>query len=229
MARIRTIKPDFFRHEGLFELERVSGLPVRIAFAGLWTAADREGRFAWAPKALKLDCLPYDEVDFARVLDTLINGGFIVRYEVAGKFYGCIPSWKEHQHVNQREAESKIPEPSPTDVDDARARTCMHVTARGEGKGREGKGTVKTADAVSPNYQFEGSVIKLSPEHYRKWQKSFGNIDLEAELRSRDDWLSTRDDPNERQNWFISTSNHLTNRNAKAKQSREGPRVDPRL
>jgi hypothetical protein len=54
MARIRTVKPDLFRHEGLFDAERASGLPLRIAFAGLWTAADREGRFAWSPRTLKL-------------------------------------------------------------------------------------------------------------------------------------------------------------------------------
>lgn len=71
MARIRTIKPEFFRHAGLFDLEQETGLPLRVAFAGLWTAADREGRFAWKPRELKLDCLPFDLVDFSRVLDAL--------------------------------------------------------------------------------------------------------------------------------------------------------------
>ena len=42
MARIRTIKPEFFRHADLYEAERETGLPLRLAFAGLWTAADRE-------------------------------------------------------------------------------------------------------------------------------------------------------------------------------------------
>ena len=45
MARIRTIKPEFFRHEGLYELEQETGFAIRVAFAGLWTACDREGRF----------------------------------------------------------------------------------------------------------------------------------------------------------------------------------------
>jgi hypothetical protein len=64
MARIRTIKPEFFRHADLYEAEKETGLPLRLAFAGLWTAADREGRFKWRPRELKLDCLPHDEVDF---------------------------------------------------------------------------------------------------------------------------------------------------------------------
>jgi hypothetical protein len=140
MARIRTIKPEFFRHEVLFEAEQQTGLPLRVAYAGLFTAADREGRFKWAPRALKLDCLPYDEVDFAAVLDALVTAGFIVKYAIDGESYGAIPSWKAHQHVNLKEKDSDIPPPAP-------AGTCRHqtrpVNSRGEGKGREreGKGT----------------------------------------------------------------------------------------
>ena len=33
MARIRTIKPDFFRHYDLYQAEKETGLPVRLAFA----------------------------------------------------------------------------------------------------------------------------------------------------------------------------------------------------
>lgn len=111
MARIRTIKPEFFRHEGLFELERETGLPVRLAFAGLWSASDREGRFKWSPKTLKLDCLPFDECDFSRVLDALWTRGFIVKYESSGREFGHIPSWHEHQVINNRESESTLPAP----------------------------------------------------------------------------------------------------------------------
>ena len=53
MARIRTIKPEFFRHLELYELERDSGLPIRIAFAGLFTVCDREGVFRWKAHELK--------------------------------------------------------------------------------------------------------------------------------------------------------------------------------
>ena len=92
MARIRTIKPDFFRHEGLFEAERETGLPLRVAFAGLFPVADREGRFRWRPRQLKLDVLPFDDVDFARVLDALRTRGFIVHYTSGAEQYGVIPS-----------------------------------------------------------------------------------------------------------------------------------------
>jgi hypothetical protein len=90
LARIRTIKPEFFRHADLYEAEKETGLPLRLAFAGLWTAADREGRFKWRPRELKLDCLPHDDVDFSRVLDALTTRGWLVRYAVDGVEYGAI-------------------------------------------------------------------------------------------------------------------------------------------
>jgi hypothetical protein len=39
MARIRTIKPEFFRHGGLFDAEIETGLPLRVAFAGFGAPA----------------------------------------------------------------------------------------------------------------------------------------------------------------------------------------------
>jgi hypothetical protein len=139
MARIRTIKPEFFRHGALFDAERASGFPLRLAYAGLWTAADREGRFRWQPRALKLDCLPYDDCDFSAVLAALAGAGLIVKYESGGEMFGHIPSWTKHQVINQREAQSKIPPPSNQVQVQAQARTETHVRAHGE-KEREREG-----------------------------------------------------------------------------------------
>jgi hypothetical protein len=153
MARIRSIKPDFFRHEGLFEAEKATGFPLRVAFAGLWTAADREGRFRWSPRALKLDCLPYDDIDFSRVLDALATRGFIVRYRVDGTDYGLIPAFAKHQVINNRESPSSLPEPTEEPHALTREARVEHasptplVQDQGEGKGKEGKGNASDADA----------------------------------------------------------------------------------
>jgi hypothetical protein len=112
-TRIRSVKPEFFRHSGLFTLEQQTRLPIRLAFEGLWIVADREGRFRWKPEDLKHDVLPYDEVDFGTVMEELRRAGFIVQYEADGKVYGYIPTWKEHQVVNHREGASKLPDPDP--------------------------------------------------------------------------------------------------------------------
>jgi hypothetical protein len=111
MPRIRTIKPQFFKHEGLYDAEVSSGFPLRLAFAGLWTCCDREGRFPWRPRMLKTEIMPYDSVDFAAVLDCLADYGFIVRYNVGGETYGYVPTFTKHQVINNREQDSSIPAP----------------------------------------------------------------------------------------------------------------------
>jgi hypothetical protein len=92
VGRIRTIKPDLFHHSDLFDLEQETGLPIRLAWIGLFTCCDRDGRFKWRVRELKLQVLPYDTVDFSRVLDALVTRGFIVRYAIGTDVYGYIPS-----------------------------------------------------------------------------------------------------------------------------------------
>ena len=114
--RIRTVKPEFFTHEAIFEAEHKSGLPLRLAFIGLWCAADREGKLRWQPRRLGIQILPYDGIDFTRVMDALCDHGFLEK-SANGEFVR-IPSFLNHQCINQREAQSTIP-------DDAF--TCTHV------------------------------------------------------------------------------------------------------
>lgn len=157
--RIRTVKPDFFTHERLFDAEREANLPLRLAFIGLWCAADREGRFRWEPRRLGVQILPYDGVDFSRVLDALATRGFVVRYASPEGVFGCIPSFLKHQVINNREAESQLP-PPPTKTtetlalsrdDDAcptREEREDHASKE-EGKGREGNKEGKEGESVA--------------------------------------------------------------------------------
>jgi hypothetical protein len=105
------IRPAFFKHGELYDAERETGLPIRVAFAGLWTVADRAGRFAWKPRDIKPDVLPHDPVDFAEVLDALHAHGFVTRYRVGGKDYGAIPGWEKQQPVHKTEQPSTLPGP----------------------------------------------------------------------------------------------------------------------
>lgn len=159
MARIRTVKPELFRHETLYEAEIKTRLPLRLSYIGLFTACDREGRFKWKPKTLKLDVLPYDDVDFSRVLDALVTHGFIVKYEFKSDEFGCIPTWSQHQVINNRESTSLLPslEESTTCTRDPRvndASVTPLVHTQGEGKGREGKrkGNKEGAIVTRPDF-----------------------------------------------------------------------------
>jgi hypothetical protein len=147
--RIRTIKPEFFHHEGLFEAEMETKLPLRVAFAGLWCIADREGRFKWEPRRIGVQVLPYDGVDFSRVLDALTTRGFVLKYRVGDACFGWIPSFLKHQVINNRESESVLPDPDgnieeiPANTEESDASATREPredhACRKEGKGREGK------------------------------------------------------------------------------------------
>lgn len=111
-GRIRTIKPEFFTHEELFDLESALGLPVRIAFVGLWCYADREGRFEWRPRRLRACILPYEDIlCFDRILDGLAAKGFVTKYAVDGVDYGVIDGFCAHQRPSREEPPSNIPAP----------------------------------------------------------------------------------------------------------------------
>lgn len=111
MPRKRVVDPRFFKDWELFEAEQKAGLPLRLAYEGLWAVADREGRFSWKPREIKLDVLPFDEVDFGAVMEALSAARFICHYEVEGKGYGYIPNFKRYQPIHPREAASTIPPP----------------------------------------------------------------------------------------------------------------------
>lgn len=156
MARIRTIKPEFFTSSDIFNLTPLS----RLFYVYLWCEADREGRLKWDVDALKIRCLPKDDCDINALADELLGRELIVIYEVDGKEYAEIPSFKHHQVINNREAESIL----PARVKDA----CTRGSGEGrkEGKGKEGKGTrVDNAPDVS--------AMELPPEinktSWREW------------------------------------------------------------
>lgn len=109
MPRIRTVKPEIALHEGLYELEAETGLPIRFSWCMLFCHCDREGRFEWRPRRLGTQILPYDGIDFARVLDAWATRGFVRCYRVGDRWIGEIPTFRRHQVINNRESDSELP------------------------------------------------------------------------------------------------------------------------
>ncbi len=105
MARIRTIKPDFFTSEDIVSLSPLA----RLLFIATWLEADREGRFVWRPKNLKLRYLPGDNCDIDALTEELLDAGLVATYGANGQTYAEIPSFTRHQVINNRESESTIP------------------------------------------------------------------------------------------------------------------------
>jgi hypothetical protein len=107
MARARNIKPGFFMNEILAEIDPLG----RILFAGLWTIADREGRLEDRPKKIKAEILPYDNCNIEKLLQSLSDKNFIIRYEVSGQKYIAIVNFSKHQNPHIKEPASSIPAP----------------------------------------------------------------------------------------------------------------------
>jgi hypothetical protein len=104
MSRIRSVKPDFFRHEGLQDLEKENpGKYPMFVFEGLWTKCDRQGIFEWRPRLIKLDILPFLDFEMEKTLKILETAGYIQKYTVDEKEYGIIPTFKKHQGITRAE------------------------------------------------------------------------------------------------------------------------------
>ena len=136
MARIRTIKPEFFRHELLQDLEEKHGkLKPMLVFEGLWTVCDKNGVFEWRPRQLKLDILPFLSFNMEDSLNLLTNNGFIHRYEVDGKTYGIIMTFADHQRITGTEAKAEGKHPLP-DMETLRKQQGNTEEADGQQLGR---------------------------------------------------------------------------------------------
>lgn len=117
MARARNIKPGFFTHDGLAELDPL----VRLLFIGLWTVADRAGRIEDRPKRIKAEVMPYDDCDVDEMLDALHDAGFILRYRAGDVAAIQIVKWEKHQNPHIKESESTIPAPDMHGADTVQA------------------------------------------------------------------------------------------------------------
>jgi hypothetical protein len=136
MSRSRNIKPGFFKNEVLAQLP----FWQRLLFIGLWTVADRAGRFEDRPLRIKMELFPADDVDINAGLQALHDSGFILRYLCNGMKYCQVIAWAKHQNPHCKEVESTIPSP------------CEHGTS-----------TVPAPEIPTPAALIPDSLIPDSP------------------------------------------------------------------
>jgi hypothetical protein len=168
MARIRTIKPDFFTSEDIVLLSPLA----RLFYIALWCEADKEGRFAWKPKTFKLRYFPGDNCDIDALADELLNARLVMLYEGATLAY--IPSFGKHQHINPRESASVLPDPN-TAPKRTRAPRVADASPREEDAqgGREGKGSINPLPLLgvgATDPPADPKVHEFPPGFDRFWQ-----------------------------------------------------------
>jgi hypothetical protein len=109
VARIRTIKPDFFTSLTIADLP----IEARLTFIGLWTHVDDEGRCVDDTRLVRSAIWPLDDrglADIDKDLDCLGDKGLIRRYSIGGRRYLAVTGWSEHQRIS-KPTRSKLPAP----------------------------------------------------------------------------------------------------------------------
>lgn len=177
MARIRTIKPEFWRNE---QLSAISAEACLLA-VGLLNHCDDEGYFNANPKLVEADVFPLRELSGKTtvLIQELVGIGYINLFSGSdGKTYGHIVSFERHQVINKKKPSiikdlCELPYEYGTDT-----------VAVPIGKERNGKGTGKErngnddADAAFDDFwnAYDKKVAKPAAE--KAWKKIKPDDDL---------------------------------------------------
>jgi hypothetical protein len=104
MARIRTIKPEFWTDEKIVQLP----FECRLVFIGLWNFCDDDGYLHDQPERLRMQIMPADDIDFALILDLLVSADLVERHEMIDGSYALhVPHFCDHQRISHA-TKSKI-------------------------------------------------------------------------------------------------------------------------
>lgn len=124
MARIRSVKPEFFD-----DYEFISQLPrdIRLYYVALWVrCCDDRGVLPDVPPWIAKETFPYDPDITPAVIEEwnrrLIELGRLVPYEVNGKRYLCVWHFLDHQKIDRPSKNTVHPIPPEWKFDDARWR-----------------------------------------------------------------------------------------------------------
>mgnify|MGYP003483570330 FL=1 len=145
MARIRTIKPEFWVDE------KLAKLPVyaRLLFIGTWNFADDNGVLLANPVLMKSHIFPYEDIGISTIsewIDMLVENGMLIRTTYNGKDYLVIRKFLIHQKINRKSIRINIPLPVVLQVIDEYNKTHGVLTEpslqeREQGIGKRNDGT----------------------------------------------------------------------------------------
>jgi hypothetical protein len=143
MARIRSIKPDFWTSDQVLECSPIA----RLLFIGIWNFADDAGRLPFSPKSIKAQVFPADDftIDNVRgMLNELSANGLILIYSVDDKEYLEVTGW-HHQRIDKPQP---IRYPAPFADDSTNALRPFPPDRKGKDRSRkEGRGAERARAA----------------------------------------------------------------------------------
>jgi hypothetical protein len=113
MARIRSVKPEFFQDQDL--AVEVPNRDARLLYIGLWGLADEHGRLRGDAFGIKGQLFAYDPdltpdvID--KLIDMLVDTGRAVRYTVRSSVYLFLPKLAGNQRLEPAKVPSRLPPP----------------------------------------------------------------------------------------------------------------------
>jgi hypothetical protein len=115
VARIRNIKPEFFKHGLLQDLQAENpSLYPMLVFGALWPQCEYTGVFLWDIRVLKLEILPFLDFDLNKSLEILEKNGFILKFRHKRNEYGYVINFKKYQAISKRELSQNLKYPVPS-------------------------------------------------------------------------------------------------------------------
>jgi hypothetical protein len=156
MARIRTIKPDFWTSAQIMECST----NARLMFIGMWNFADDAGRMPLSAKTIKAQIFPSDDITSDYVLGMigeLSENGLILIYSIDDKEYLQITGW-HHQRIDKPQP-SRCP-PPPKDNSGNAPRTFPPYR---KGRDRKGREEDSVASQLPPSGGASGSKPEIDP------------------------------------------------------------------
>ena len=197
MARIRTVKPEFWSSEQVMECKPLT----RLLFIGIWNFCDDYGNHPMSAKTIKALVFPGDDITASEIqtmLAELSANSLIDTYQHEGKTYLHVCGWK-HQKIDR--PSRKYPEYSPSssqqfDEHSTNDRLPLDEPLATEGKGREGKGIDQDqehgkADASASTthlVEFDGIDFKVSAPLITKWVQAFPSVNVDLEIERAAVW-----------------------------------------
>jgi hypothetical protein len=179
MARIRTIKPEFWQNEQLAGIS----FHARLLAIALLNHADDKGLFLANPQLVRAACFPFEE-DSKNVLGSLqelSRIGYIEVRDCSGKQVGRICKFLEHQRIDKPQKSKLVDVFAAKHEGNGDSESVPGIVLedsgnipRPEGNGKEGNGSGKEGEREGKHTPPPPVGISIQPEdelapHWRRW------------------------------------------------------------
>ena len=167
-----------------------------MLFAGLWCLADRSGHLEDRPKRIKIELFPGDNYDVDKLLQALLNKGFIHRYAVPGMNLIHVKTFLKYQRPHPREAQSVLPS-CPCEAETESLGTAKDEPRIDLGdakvfglgtKGTKGSPDVSEDEGAPAPAPSKPRLRKIEPEDVSRWEGEYPAVDIPAMVADYLNW-----------------------------------------